>query len=135
MTVNVALPPARASGPSASGSSPPTTRAGCSRPSSSTSSRGHDGPAIVCAQAGEVNTGAFDPIADDRRRLPTRAARGATSTAPSACGRRASPSRRGLVDGVERADSWATDGHKWLNVPYDCGIAIGAPTRRPTARR
>ncbi len=44
----------------------------------------------------------------------------------------ASPERRGLLDGYERADSWATDGHKWLNVPYDCGIAAvaDAPSHR-----
>ena len=51
-------------------------------------------------------------------------ARGCTSTAPSACGRPPRRQYRHLVRGVERADSWATDGHKWLNVPYDCGLAI-----------
>jgi len=87
--------------------------------------REHDGPQIVCAQAGEVNTGVFDPlgeIADISR------AAGAWCHVDGAFGlwAAASPRRRALLDGFERADSWATDGHKWLNVPYDCGIAIVA---------
>ena len=81
------------------------------------------GRAIVCAQAGEVNTGSFDPfeaIAD------ACAARGAWLHVDGAFGlwAAAAPRLRGLVTGVERADSWATDAHKWLNVPYDSGIAI-----------
>src|ERR671928_255780 len=83
----------------------------------------HDGPAIVCAQAGELNTGAFDPlgaVVDACRR------HGAWCHVDGAFGlwAAASPERRRLLVGLERADSWATDGHKWLNVPYDCGIAI-----------
>jgi glutamate/tyrosine decarboxylase-like PLP-dependent enzyme len=86
---------------------------------------GYDGPAIVCAQAGEINTGAFDPleaIVDACR------AHGAWCHVDGAFGLWAavSPTRRRLLDGFERADSWATDGHKWLNVPYDCGIAAVA---------
>jgi glutamate/tyrosine decarboxylase-like PLP-dependent enzyme len=82
-------------------------------------------PTIVCAQAGEINTGAFDPIAaivDSCR------AHGAWCHIDGAFGLWAavSPTRRPLLDGFERADSWATDGHKWLNVPYDCGIAAVA---------
>jgi glutamate/tyrosine decarboxylase-like PLP-dependent enzyme len=85
----------------------------------------HDGPAIVCAQAGEINTGAFDPfhaIVDACRE------RGAWCHVDGAFGlwAAASPRRRALIDGFERADSWATDGHKWLNVPYDSGIAAVA---------
>jgi glutamate/tyrosine decarboxylase-like PLP-dependent enzyme len=85
----------------------------------------HDGPAIVCAQAGEINTGAFDPfgeIVDACRE------RGAWCHVDGAFGlwAAASPKRRGLIEGFERADSWATDGHKWLNVPYDSGIAAVA---------
>jgi glutamate/tyrosine decarboxylase-like PLP-dependent enzyme len=84
-----------------------------------------DGPTIVCAQAGEINTGGFDPLAqvvDACRR------HGAWCHVDGAFGlwAAASPARRGLVEGVQRADSWATDGHKWLNVPYDCGIAVVA---------
>jgi glutamate/tyrosine decarboxylase-like PLP-dependent enzyme len=84
---------------------------------------GGEGPAIVCAQAGNVNTGAFDPfgaVAD------LAAARGAWLHVDGAFGlwAAAAPARRHLVDGVARADSWATDAHKWLNVPYDCGLAI-----------
>jgi glutamate/tyrosine decarboxylase-like PLP-dependent enzyme len=84
-----------------------------------------DGPAIVCAQAGNVNTGASDPfraicdIAHDA---------GAWVHVDGAFGSwaAASPAHRHLVDGIELADSWATDGHKWLNVPYDGGFVICA---------
>jgi len=84
-----------------------------------------DGPAIVCAQAGEINTGAFDPIEEI---VDLCRARGAWCHIDGAFGLWAavSPARRGLLQGFERADSWATDGHKWLNVPYDCGIAAVA---------
>jgi glutamate/tyrosine decarboxylase-like PLP-dependent enzyme len=84
-----------------------------------------DGPAIVCAQAGEVNTGAFDPldaIAD------AAAEHGAWLHVDGAFGlwAAASPRLRRLVAGAERAHSWAVDSHKWLNVPYDGGLAIVA---------
>jgi glutamate/tyrosine decarboxylase-like PLP-dependent enzyme len=80
-------------------------------------------PVLVCAQAGEVNTGAFDPfdeIAD------WAAERNGWLHVDGAFGlwALADPSRAHLVEGLQRADSWATDGHKWLNVTYDCGIAI-----------
>jgi glutamate/tyrosine decarboxylase-like PLP-dependent enzyme len=83
----------------------------------------HDGPQIVCAQAGEVNTGAFDPLAEITELCRDA---GAWCHVDGAFGlwAAASPRRRHLVAGIERAQSWATDGHKWLNVPYDCGIAI-----------
>ncbi|HVE68228.1 MAG TPA: aminotransferase class V-fold PLP-dependent enzyme [Solirubrobacteraceae bacterium] len=81
-----------------------------------------EGPTIVCAQAGEVNTGAFDPLG-----AIVEACRehGAWCHVDGAFGlwAAASPARRHLVEGHDGADSWATDGHKWLNVPYDCGIA------------
>jgi glutamate/tyrosine decarboxylase-like PLP-dependent enzyme len=93
--------------------------------------RGVAGPAIVCAQVGEVNTGAVDPlpgIAD------LCAETGAWLHIDGAFGlwASASPALRPLVAGVERADSWATDAHKWLNVPYDCGLAFVA---HPEAHR
>jgi glutamate/tyrosine decarboxylase-like PLP-dependent enzyme len=82
-----------------------------------------DGPTIVCAQAGEVNTGAFDPfeqIAD------ATAAHGAWLHVDGAFGlwAAASPRLRHLVRGAERADSWITDAHKWLNVPYDSALVL-----------
>ena len=82
-------------------------------------------PTIVCAQAGNVNTGAFDPL--DEIATLTREA-GAWFHVDGAFGlwAAASPALRHLVRGMERADSWTTDAHKWLNVPYDCGIAIVA---------
>ena len=84
-----------------------------------------DGPTIVCAQAGEVNTGACDPldaIADAAQE------HGAWLHVDGAFGlwAAAAPSLRHLVQGAERADSWAVDAHKWLNVPYDGGLAIVA---------
>jgi len=83
------------------------------------------GPTIVCAQAGNVNTGSFDPleeIADITQET------GAWLHIDGAFGlwAAASPKLRHLVAGAERADSWATDAHKWLNVPYDSGIAFCA---------
>jgi glutamate/tyrosine decarboxylase-like PLP-dependent enzyme len=80
-----------------------------------------DGPAIVCAQAGNVNSGAFDPLAD---MVATAREHGAWVHVDGAFGlwAAASPALAGLVAGVGEADSWATDGHKWLNVPYDCGV-------------
>ncbi len=83
------------------------------------------GPAIVCAQAGEVNTGAFDPLDEI---ADAAAEHGAWVHVDGAFGlwAAASPRLRGLVAGAERADSWAVDSHKWLNVPYDGGLAIVA---------
>jgi glutamate/tyrosine decarboxylase-like PLP-dependent enzyme len=84
---------------------------------------GAEGPTIVCAQAGNVNTGAFDPL-DEIATACERA--GAWLHVDGAFGlwAAASPRYRHLVRGSERADSWATDAHKWLNVPYDCGIVF-----------
>jgi glutamate/tyrosine decarboxylase-like PLP-dependent enzyme len=91
----------------------------------------HDGPAIVCAQAGEVNTGSFDPFSAIAEQA---AEHGAWLHVDGAFGMwaAASPSLRHLVDGVEHADSWAVDGHKWLNVPYDSAFAFCA---HPAAHR
>jgi len=85
----------------------------------------HEGPAIVCAQAGEVNTGAFDALPEIAE--IARAA-GAWLHVDGAFGlwAAASPALRHLVEAVAEADSWATDAHKWLNVPYDCGLAFVA---------
>ena len=81
------------------------------------------GPTIVCVQAGNVNTGAFDPIEAIR---PRAQAAGAWLHVDGAFGlwAAAAPSRRNLTAGLAGADSWATDAHKWLNVPYDCGLAF-----------
>jgi glutamate/tyrosine decarboxylase-like PLP-dependent enzyme len=84
-----------------------------------------DGPAIVCAQAGEVNTGAFDPLEEI---VDAAHETGAWVHVDGAFGIWAavSPRLRHLVAGLERADSWTTDAHKWLNVPYDSGIVLCA---------
>jgi glutamate/tyrosine decarboxylase-like PLP-dependent enzyme len=82
-----------------------------------------DGPTIVCAQAGNVNTGAFDPLDAIG---PLANTHGAWLHVDGAFGlwARASSALAPLARGVELADSWATDAHKWLNVPYDCGVAM-----------
>lgn len=90
-----------------------------------------DGPTIVCIQAGNVNTGAFDPataICDWAH------AAEAWVHVDGAFGlwAAAAPERASLVAGVNDADSWATDAHKWLNVPYDSGLAF---VRDPSALR
>ncbi len=93
------------------------------------------GPTIVCLQAGNVNTGAFDPA----RQVCERAhGAGAWVHVDGAFGlwAHAAPGRRHLTEGVEQADSWAVDGHKWLNVPYDSGMAFvrdGEPLRAAMA--
>ncbi|WP_127502991.1 pyridoxal phosphate-dependent decarboxylase family protein [Actinoplanes solisilvae] len=90
-----------------------------------------DGPIIVCAQAGGVNSGAIDPVGEI---CDLAHAAGAWVHVDGAFGlwAAASPSRRHLLDGVDRADSWATDAHKWLNVPYDSGLIFCA---HPQAHR
>ena len=82
------------------------------------------GPTIVCAQVGNVNGGAIDPIGPIADIVEQRDSDDIWLHVDGAFGlwARAVPSRRLLLAGVERADSWATDAHKWLNVPYDCGI-------------
>jgi len=84
-----------------------------------------DGPTIVCAQAGHVATGAFDPFAHI---VPIVRRHGAWLHVDGAFGLWAAavPSLRQHTTDVELADSWATDAHKWLNVPYDCGIVLCA---------
>jgi glutamate/tyrosine decarboxylase-like PLP-dependent enzyme len=82
-----------------------------------------EGPTIVCTQAGNLNTGGFDPVGDICDAVK---ARGAWVHVDGAFGlwAAASPDLAHLCNGLQAADSWATDAHKWLNVPYDCGIAF-----------
>jgi glutamate/tyrosine decarboxylase-like PLP-dependent enzyme len=92
-----------------------------------------EGPAIVCAQAGDVNSGAFDPFGEIADACATY---GAWLHVDGAFGLWAatSPSLRHLVDDVDRADSWATDCHKWLNVPYDSAVVfVRAPEAHAAA--
>jgi glutamate/tyrosine decarboxylase-like PLP-dependent enzyme len=81
------------------------------------------GPTIVCAQAGNVNTGAFDPL---EAIVAHARGTGAWVHVDGAFGlwAAASPAHAPLLAGAGGADSWATDAHKWLNVPYDCGLAF-----------
>ena len=87
--------------------------------------RDTSGPAIVCAQAGNVNTGAFDPLPAIANAAKQR---GAWLHVDGAFGlwAAASPIYAHLVQGIEHADSVASDAHKWLNVPYDCGLVFCA---------
>jgi glutamate/tyrosine decarboxylase-like PLP-dependent enzyme len=80
-------------------------------------------PTVVCLQAGNVHSGAFDPFAEA---IAAAHEAGAWVHVDGAFGlfAAASPSKRHLLEGFEGADSWATDAHKTLNVPYDCGLAI-----------
>ncbi len=82
-----------------------------------------DAPTIVVLQAGDLNIGAFDDFA---ALIPLAHNNNAWVHVDGAFGLwvEASPSRRHLLAGAQQADSWATDGHKWLNVPYDCGYAF-----------
>jgi glutamate/tyrosine decarboxylase-like PLP-dependent enzyme len=96
------------------------------------------GPVIVCAQAGNVNSGAFDPLPEIHRLLSVhREAHGADASWLHLDGAfglwaRAAAEVAPLAQGAELADSWATDAHKFLNVPYDCGVVL---TRHPKAHR
>ncbi len=91
-----------------------------------------DQPLLVATQAGNVNTGAFDPIGAMAQAVDAHP--NAWMHVDGAFGLWAatSPALRHLVDGVDRADSWSTDAHKWLNVGYDCGFVA---TRDPEAHR
>ena len=90
-----------------------------------------NGPTIACIQAGNVNSGAFDPA---REVIDWARGGNAWVHVDGAFGLWAAASERrsALMDGFAGADSWATDAHKWLNVPYDCGIAF---VRDPDALR
>jgi glutamate/tyrosine decarboxylase-like PLP-dependent enzyme len=85
--------------------------------------REHDGPTVVCLQAGNVHSGGFDPFPEA---IAAAHDAGAWVHVDGAFGlwAAATPAYRHLLAGHEAADSWATDAHKTLNVPYDCGIAI-----------
>ena len=93
-----------------------------------------DGPTIVCAQAGNVNTGAFDPLDE---LIPIAHERGAWIHVDGAFGiwAAAVPSMRDRMRGYEAADSWSTDAHKWLNVPYDSGLVFVRDKASPTTPR
>jgi len=86
---------------------------------------GITGPSIVCLQAGNLHSGAFDPM---HAAIEVAHSHGAWVHVDGAFGlwAAASPHYRDHLDGLDAADSWATDAHKTLNVPYDCGIAIVA---------
>jgi len=90
------------------------------------------GPAIICLQSGNVNTGAFDPAAAICLKAKES---GAWVHVDGAFGlwAAAAPQRSYLVDGVAAADSWATDAHKWLNVPYDSGLVFVRDVRHLAA--
>ena len=82
-----------------------------------------NGPVIICTQAGNVNTGAFDPVEEICIKMKDQ---NAWVHVDAAFGLWAAVSdeKKYLVRGIDLADSWATDAHKWLNVPYDCGIVF-----------
>ncbi len=82
-----------------------------------------DGPAIVCTQAGNVNTGAFDPVGAICEAVRAGDVRVHVDGAFGLWAR-VSPEFAALAQGVESADSWAVDAHKWLNAPYDSGLAV-----------
>ena len=97
---------------------------GCAtRPALEEALRANGGPTLVVLAAGDLNTGEFDSF---RTLIPVAKAAGAWVHVDGAFGlfARASAAKRHLLEGVELADSWATDAHKWLNAPYDSGIAI-----------
>ena len=82
-----------------------------------------DGPTVVCLQAGNVNSGAFDPFED---LIPIAHEHSAWVHVDGACGlwAAAAPGTLPLTRGMADADSWAADAHKWLQIPYDCGVVV-----------
>jgi glutamate/tyrosine decarboxylase-like PLP-dependent enzyme len=91
-----------------------------------------DAPLIAAAQAGNVNTGAFDPAGEMAEALSVHPNAWLHVDGAFGLWAAVSPDLRHLVEGVWRADSWATDAHKWLNVGYDCGFVA---VRDPNAHR
>ena len=103
--------------------SPSTPRAGWTPTPCGTPLAGADGPAIVCLQAGNIHSGAFDPFRDAVRGRARRRRLGARRRRVRPLGRGLAAARRRSPTAWPDADSWATDAHKTLNTPYDCGIA------------
>jgi len=93
---------------------------------------GLTGPTIVIAQAGNVNTGGFDPVGEIADSLAAHGNAWLHVDGAFGLWARTSPEREHLLAGVENADSWSTDAHKWLNVGYDCGFVA---VRDPEAHR
>jgi glutamate/tyrosine decarboxylase-like PLP-dependent enzyme len=83
-----------------------------------------DRPVIVSAQSGNVNTGAFDPLPEIVAAVRDHPNAWLHVDGAFGLWAAASPAYRHLTAGLDGADSWTTDAHKWLNVPYDCGIAV-----------
>ena len=90
------------------------------------------GPLMVATQAGNVNTGGFDPVGEIAAALENHPNSWLHVDGAFGLWAAVSPELRHLVDGVDRADSWSTDAHKWLNVGYDCGFVA---VRDPVAHR
>jgi len=92
------------------------------------------GPLIVAAQAGNVNTGGFDPLGELADALAGHSNAWLHVDGAFGLWAAVSPGLRHLVAGIERADSWSTDAHKWLNVGYDCGfVAVRDPVAHQAA--
>jgi glutamate/tyrosine decarboxylase-like PLP-dependent enzyme len=90
------------------------------------------GPTIICLQAGNVNTGAFDPV-DSICKVAHDMNAWVHIDGAFGLWVNAIPNRKHLTEGIEQADSWATDAHKWLNVPYDSGIVLVRDAKHLTA--
>lgn len=88
-----------------------------------------DRPVIVCLQAGNIDTGGFDPIGELTDAAHARDGTWVHIDGAFGLWARVSPTTAPMLEGVERADSWATDAHKWLNAPYDSGFALVANPR------
>ena len=111
----------------------PTDDQGQMRPEAARSAISNvEGPLIVAAQAGNVNTGGFDPISEIDSGLEGHPNAWLHVDGAFGLWAAVSPRLKHLVDGVDRADSWSTDAHKWLNVGYDCGFVA---VRDPSAHR
>ena len=111
----------------------PTDDQGRMRPEDARTAIGAiEGPLIVAAQAGNVNTGGFDPVGEIASALEGHSNSWLHVDGAFGLWAAVSPALKHLVDGVDGADSWSTDAHKWLNVGYDCGFVA---VRDPDAHR